>query len=713
MNLLGDLPIKCKEDDALERIGFAEHIANGILSWTSDEPLCIALHGPWGSGKTSLINLCLEIIKSKTQAQSLENRPIIMQFQPWIISGQEQLIKSFLTQLRVTLKKPGLSKYAHEAADSMEKYENLLGIAAWFPYVGEPLGKLGKLLAHFKHESHRIAEKSDADLESNKESICSALSELKSPIIITIDDIDRLTSQEIRQLFQLIKAVADFPKTIYILAFDHSLVEKALEPFQSGCNTSYLEKIIQLEFEVPNPSRSKIADVLWSGIDSIVRTIPSEEYEQKRWNEIKFGPLPALFRNIRDVKRYLNSVNFMFPVIKGEVSSVDLLILEAFHVFCPTLYRTIRNSRDVFISDSPMRHQERDDKKKWVDSITEQLPTHCVKELTEMLLHLFPEIESAIRNHSWGNEFFQTWDKNQRICISSYFDFYFQGQLPEGQISAKEVNNISKYLDEPQNLELILKNYFFDDRIRKLLPKIEQYFENNFSDSKLKNLVISLFKVGEDIPIKPDGLSGTPTDWLVKGTIYRLVKKLKQDNRTPFLTVVIESSDNAICYPISLISYIWREWNPTDKKDLTDKEKLVSQEDAGKLKNLALALIKKYQDGALYKTRHLISILYDWERWSSIEEVKSWVNVTIADDKKIPDFLGGCGGFISSSEFGSHFAHYELQISRKDIEQFCDVDELKKKCEQLLSKNPTWLTDQQKEIVSIFLKGIDKKDIWD
>ena len=43
MNLLGDLPIKCKEDDALERIGFAEHIANGILLWTSDEPLCIAL----------------------------------------------------------------------------------------------------------------------------------------------------------------------------------------------------------------------------------------------------------------------------------------------------------------------------------------------------------------------------------------------------------------------------------------------------------------------------------------------------------------------------------------------------------------------------------------------------------------------------------------------------------------------------------------------
>ena len=39
-----------------------------------------------------------------------------------------------------------------------------------------------------------------------------------------IDDIDRLQEREVRQLFQAVKAIADFPKTIYLLSFDESTV---------------------------------------------------------------------------------------------------------------------------------------------------------------------------------------------------------------------------------------------------------------------------------------------------------------------------------------------------------------------------------------------------------------------------------------------------------------------------------------------------------
>ena len=63
MEILGDSPINHKGADALDRSEYAEHIAKGILKWKSKESLCLALHGPWGSGKTSLINMCLEIIK--------------------------------------------------------------------------------------------------------------------------------------------------------------------------------------------------------------------------------------------------------------------------------------------------------------------------------------------------------------------------------------------------------------------------------------------------------------------------------------------------------------------------------------------------------------------------------------------------------------------------------------------------------------------------
>ena len=48
-------------------------------------------------------------------------------------------------------------------------------------------------------------------------------------IIVTIDDIDRLTKEEIIAVFQLVKNLADFPNTVYLLAFDYDIVTKALE----------------------------------------------------------------------------------------------------------------------------------------------------------------------------------------------------------------------------------------------------------------------------------------------------------------------------------------------------------------------------------------------------------------------------------------------------------------------------------------------------
>ncbi|MBM7331832.1 hypothetical protein JS562_54830 [Agrobacterium sp. S2] len=42
------------------------------------------------------------------------------------------------------------------------------------------------------------------------------------------DDIDRLTTGEIRDIFKLVRLTASFPNVVYILAFDRARVEQAL-----------------------------------------------------------------------------------------------------------------------------------------------------------------------------------------------------------------------------------------------------------------------------------------------------------------------------------------------------------------------------------------------------------------------------------------------------------------------------------------------------
>ena len=55
-----------------------------------------------------------------------------------------------------------------------------------------------------------------------------ALRKLERPIVIVVDDIDRLQEAEIRDIVRLVRLVGDFPNLVYLLAFDRVRVAKVL-----------------------------------------------------------------------------------------------------------------------------------------------------------------------------------------------------------------------------------------------------------------------------------------------------------------------------------------------------------------------------------------------------------------------------------------------------------------------------------------------------
>lgn len=58
-----DRPIKKIDDDLLDRAEFAKDLASAISDWQSKDSLVIALHGEWGSGKSSIKNMTLSILE--------------------------------------------------------------------------------------------------------------------------------------------------------------------------------------------------------------------------------------------------------------------------------------------------------------------------------------------------------------------------------------------------------------------------------------------------------------------------------------------------------------------------------------------------------------------------------------------------------------------------------------------------------------------------
>src|SRR5260370_25121851 len=94
--MIHDNPISDKEKDLLHRYPLAKRIAEVINRHQGDESFVIGIEGEWGSGKTSFINMILEDL-GKTNA-------LLIKFNPWNFSDQNELIKDFFESLSVSLK---------------------------------------------------------------------------------------------------------------------------------------------------------------------------------------------------------------------------------------------------------------------------------------------------------------------------------------------------------------------------------------------------------------------------------------------------------------------------------------------------------------------------------------------------------------------------------------------------------------------------------
>ena len=124
-------------------------------------------------------------------------------------------------------------------------------------------------------------------------------------ILVMIDDIDRLTADEIRQLYRVIKSVADFPNVIYLLAFDKRVVINALEKTQDipGAGEEYLEKIVQTPFELPIPDKNSLRSLLFEKLNLILTDTPEELFDKRYWLNVYFQGIDHFITTPRDVIR--------------------------------------------------------------------------------------------------------------------------------------------------------------------------------------------------------------------------------------------------------------------------------------------------------------------------------------------------------------------------------------------------------------------------
>lgn len=335
MAIYSDTPA---ETDLLNRKPFADQIGKRIVTGFSNEHECVVLglNGAWGSGKSTLLKFLKESIVENCRTEKIES--LIYDFNPWMFSGQENLQREFLEGLLHLLKdRFKKSKDWQKWADKRLDY---LRFIKWIPKYGEDTFQTFE----------KVVKGLDAfgSVRDLKQKVDEILVNEKTRLFIFLDDLDRLSPDETAEIFQLVKLNTNFKNSVFVVAYDREVVDNALSHRYGGSSKRYLEKIVQVDYKVPEILPEKRREVLIKGLEELFK---SESIEYDVSNKIKDAwracELDVYFKSLRDIYRYLNAIHFRLPTIYEEVDITDFLLVETIRIFDNDGYEALYNERRV------------------------------------------------------------------------------------------------------------------------------------------------------------------------------------------------------------------------------------------------------------------------------------------------------------------------------------------------------------------------------
>lgn len=297
---------------------YARALASRINQFEGSKGFVIGVSGPWGSGKTTLMN---------TVVDNVGEQHLSFTFNAWAHSKQDVVWRSFFVALISALRNELEAEYPKsedKRSEEGEAAERLLDeserslynaftretpgeveidagsltktgakLALKFVPWGETLSAVTNLLFDDKSPQSKVESEGDEALDKNdvndlwgifrRSSVKHQVAKVESleqfrsgmekvlklfvsperKLVVAIDDVDRCLPEQGLEIFEAIKLFLDLPNTIFLVAMDQLVLQHALDLRykQSAGEGSrkitaelYAEKMIDLHFPIPSPS---------------------------------------------------------------------------------------------------------------------------------------------------------------------------------------------------------------------------------------------------------------------------------------------------------------------------------------------------------------------------------------------------------------------------------------------------------------------------
>lgn len=666
-------PITRKSEDFLHRSSFAESIAKAITDYedVNQDSLTIGLFGKWGSGKTSIVNMALEVLEQ-------DSNVIVYQFEPWIYSDTQQLISHFFKGFAHTVSYRDSAETAAKMADELETYATFFQPISLIPEPTVSILSLvsSKVFGDLGRSIKKWANLKAKNISETKSSIENHLLTFGKKVLIVIDDIDRLNNNEIRQIFQMVKVLGDFPNTIYMLIMDKSVVTNALSQVQTGDGSEYLEKIIHVPFEVPSISQNDVISFLFKKLDEIVTHINEEDFDNNYWGNIFHSGFKSFFGNIRDVTRYATILRFNYSVLKNDVNIIDLIAVTAFQVFEPRIFELIKQHKNTFAGHFPDSYSyNASEAKEEVKSIFEEtfgvLQKLSVKDYQKLMQKIFPKIDEVYNNMHYSGVSSEH-RKKSRVCSPEFFDSYFSMTLDENEISNAKMLQFIKSAQSEDSFRQTISVLLDTNNITRFLERIQDYTEREIPESSIQIIFNVLMDEGDTFPKGREGMFSMGNTMEVMRILNQLSHRFEdKEKRYELFKQAIEKSHKSIYIAVDEIGIQMQQHGEYEEIDESteDRKTLTSARLQDLKKLLQVKIIAWVAKNSLFEHPNALSILYLWKRLDN-EKAIDYIHQNIVNDRDLVYFLTIFIYENYSHSSGDYVERKHTNLNYKNIKDF-------------------------------------------
>lgn len=627
--------------DLLHRADFSNRIADVINGMPLNSGFVFSIEGAWGTGKTSVLNL----IEKRFEELDKKDKPIVCNFNPWMIGNVEDLAQSYLIQLASSIQLNHNSDVAARAARELVSYSTIFSALRLLPGA-EPWASLVKsVLDVVGTTTEKVADLKKLNTEKRREAVVNALNALERRIVVFIDDLDRLPPKEVFEMVRLVKAVGDFPSVVYVLCFDPEYVGNALASNQIHQSQGYLDKVIQTRLSLPYIDKEDLLAILNKEYDLLPEDAKREHFSKvnERVSWLYQSGIRYLLETPRDIKRLFNRIRFVEPGCRREVNIADIIALETIALKAPSVYDHIRKNPAAYIGVQLGQMNSFKKPQEIVESLKDErsaalsvAPQHLQHHIHELLAILFPLVE--VDNFNTPPE------SGGLICTQDRLAIALSTGLPSNEVS---LSIVADFVTNPDGRASTLNQCFSEGKIKRFLDLLSDEVKvspvvaiENLAETLGKALDTSMARKEEKATkgVFDFGLS-QKVWWVIKNSL----EKLEPEARTAAIRHIASQTD-LISLSTLAISFLHAQHGGfQDDRKLPEEYRWVDAASMATLsQNWATAMASAIADRSVFTATKCGVVFFRLQRFHP-DVLSSLVSSIVNNDEALDLFVMAIG----------------------------------------------------------------------